>query len=146
MKRASWALPLALSVVLLALGCAPVGDPGYGVIFKNDSDRQFLIRGDRRPGVYEVATWLLPPQAAGWVLYTIGDSRVAPPIAYSILDASSCEETVVQRVDFSLAPDPGWTEFLITVSPDGGSRLDASPNAAGDITGDLAATNLCPVK
>ena len=133
-------------VVLLALGCAPVGDPGYGVIFRNDSDRQLVIRGDTRPGIDEVRAWLLPPHAAGWVLYTIGDSRVAPPIDYSIVDATSCRETVVQHVDFSLAPDPGWTEFLITVSPDGGSRLDASPSAAGDITGDLAATDLCPAK
>jgi hypothetical protein len=134
------------SLLLVVAGCAPVGDPGYGVIFRNDGDVRLVIRGKTHPEGGQAATWLLPPSSAGWVLNTIGDSRFAPPIDYAIVDASSCRELIVQHVDFSLAPDPGWTEFLVTVAPGGATRLDASPNAAGDISGDLVLTELCPTK
>ena len=137
---------VGLATLLLVLaGCAPVGDPGYAVVFKNDGGLPFTIRGKPHPQGGKAANWLLPPKSAGWAFSTIGDSREAPPIDYEIVDASSCQELAVQHVDFSLAPDTGWTEFLITVAPDGGSRLDASPNAAGEITEDLATTDLCPV-
>lgn len=127
-------------------GCAPAGDPGYAVVFKNDSDMRLVIQGKTNPEAGEPAQWLLPPMSAGWVLDTIGDPRHAPPIDYRIVDSISCTEVSMQPVDFSLAPDPGWTEFLVTVGADGRARLDASPSAAGEITGNLESTNLCPVK
>lgn len=136
-----------LSALLIAVaGCAPVGDPGYAVVFTNESNMRLVIQGKTRPEGGERAQWLLPPTSAGWVLYTIGDSRRAPPIDYRIVDSVSCNEVSVQPVDFSLAPDPGWTEFLVTVAADGRARLDASPSAAGEISGNLESTSLCPVK
>ena len=145
------ALPVRARMLYLAIagfvafGCG-AGDPGYAVAFRNETDTALVIRVDRSPDSNDaVGAWLLPPRSAGWVLNAIGMVREAPPIDYVIVDESSCREVAVQRVDFSLAPDPNWTEFLITVSADGRTRLDASPTAAGEINGDLRGTSLCPV-
>jgi hypothetical protein len=106
---------------------------------------RLVVQGKTHPEGGELAQWLLPPKSAGWALYTIGDSRHARPITYKIVDSVSCSDVSGQLVDFALAPDPGWTEFLVTVAPDGGASVDAGPRAAGEITGNLASTSLFPV-
>lgn len=130
-----WASILILAAVLAA-ACGPHGDPGYTLAFRNESDRAIVVRGDDR--------WLLPPGTAAIAIAKIGPPREANPIDYEILDEATCRVLAVQRVDFALAPNPGYSEFIVNVLPDLSTRLDVRAVADPAITGSLETTSACP--
>jgi len=114
------------------------------VAFKNESDVSLLVRGDSRAGMNDPVQWLLPPHSAGHLLSETGPPREDPPIDYEILDAASCRVLGSQRVDLALAPNPGYSEFIVVVAPDMRLRVDALVSADHTIIGDLESTNACP--
>jgi hypothetical protein len=134
---------LCLSTVV-AFGCAPVSDPGYAVSFRNESDRSLIVRGDRYAGAHDPSQWVLPPHSAGRVLMTLGEPREAPPIDYDIVDESSCRIVGVQLVDFALAPNPGFAEFVVVIGPDTRIRLETGTTPDQPIDRTLSTTSACP--
>jgi hypothetical protein len=131
-------------VVLVLVTACGVSDPGYIVAIRNESDVAIVVRGDRYPGADDLAYWLLPPHSAGRVFSTIGHPREAPPNDYEILDAASCRILGVQHVDFALAPDPGFSYFLLVVGADMSLGLDLRTTSDSTISGELEATTRCP--
>ena len=136
-------LGLSLSAVI-ALGCTPVGDPGYTVAIRNDSELSLVVRGDRHAGLRDPVQWLLPPRSAGFVLMTIGPPREAQPMDYEIVEPSSCDVLGVQHVDFALAPNPGYSMFIVVAGPDLSLRLDTRTTSDPTIQTDLEETAACP--
>lgn len=125
---------------LIAVGCG-ISDPGYTVSARNESEVPIVIRGER-PG--ENGQWLLRPHSAGTIFTTLGPPREARPIDYQILDGSACRILGVQHVDFALAPNAGYAQFIIVVQADTSLRLDALSSADATVTGDLEPTAVCP--
>jgi hypothetical protein len=124
-------------------GCT-VGDPGYNVALKNDSDARLVVRvaGPNHAG--GPRAWVLPPHAAGWALSTLGPPREASPITYEIVDEETCAVIGIQRVDFALAPDPGYSQFIVVVGADRSLRVDARTSADPTIDANLEETASCP--
>jgi hypothetical protein len=133
---------IAIGILLSVTGCG-VSDPGYTVAVRNESDVPIVVRADRYPGTDDLAFWLLPPHSAGRVLSTIGLPREAPPTHYEILDEASCRILGVQLVDFALAPNPGFSYFLVVVGADMSLRLDLRTTSDSTIEGELEATTTC---
>jgi hypothetical protein len=125
-----------LSVVLTA-GCGSVSDPGYAAAARNESDTALIVRDG-------TTSWLLPAHEAGIMFFTIGAPREAPPINYKIVDAGSCRSLVVQRVDFALAPNPGYSQFIVVVEPDLSVHLDLRDTSDPAILESLDPTAACP--
>lgn len=125
------------------LGCAGISDPGYAVAIRNESDVPVVVRGDRYAGVDDDGHWLLRPQSAGIVLSTTGLPREALPIDYAIIDEASCRILGVQHVDFALAPNPGFSEFIITVRGDFSLGLETRTTGDPDVSGSLETTIAC---
>ncbi len=121
-----------------------MADPGYAVAVRNNSDVPLLVRGDAFGGRSYPSQWLLPPHSAGTVFRTLGPPREAPPTDYEIVDPASCRVLGVQHVGFALAPNPGYSEFIVVVGSDMGLRLDTRTLADQTITMDLETTRACP--
>ena len=120
---------------VIAGGCS-VGDPGYVVAARNESDVPLVIRGD--------SAWLLPAHSGGILFATVGPPREARPIDFEVLDQRSCAVVGLQRMDFTLAPDPGFSQFILVVQADRRIRIDALAASDPELVGSLDPTAACP--
>ena len=135
MRRRPWPTSAFGAVVAaLVFGCG-INDPGYAVAARNESDEALVIRQG-------ASRWLLPAQSSGTLLFTIGPVREANPVDYEILDAS-CRTLDVQHVDFGLAPNPGYSEFILVVEANTRLRLDILETADQTIGDQLESTVAC---
>ena len=135
------AVSLLLSTAVLA-ACSQ-GDPGYSVAIRNDSDARLVVRVSGPDGGNDPQAWLVPPHAAGRVLMTLGTPGEAPPITYEIVDEASCAVVGLQRVDFTLAPDPGYSESIVVVGADMRLRVETRSSGDPNIVADLEAATSC---
>ena len=136
------AVGMLLSTVIF-WGCT-VSDPGYSVAIRNDSDARLVVRVSGPGHAGGPRAWVLPARATGRVLNTLGPPREASPITYEIVDEDSCVVIGRQRVDFALAPDPGYSQFIVVVGADRILRVDTGTSADPTIDVNLEATASCP--
>jgi hypothetical protein len=137
MRAVTLAIVLLVPLAAACGGLGGISDPGYTTAARNESDRPLLIRSGP-------TTWHLPAHGAGILFGTIGPPREAPTIAYEIVDEASCRRLAVQQIDFALAPNPGYSEFIVIVQPDLTTRLEMRDTSDPAIHDSLEPAAGCP--